>query len=69
MPIKDKKKEARNEDAYADEFPDFGIVGYQPSVNNQSVFGSAVTRGATGEQAVAFVSSTEMAHFAYAGTK
>ena len=69
LPIINKKKEERNENTYSDEFPDFGVVGYQPSVNNQSVFGSAITRGATGEQAEAFVSSTEMAHFAYAGTK
>jgi hypothetical protein len=74
LPFTDKDKEKNNQNGVSDEALDFGVIGYQPSVEyqpsitNQSVFGSAITRGATGEQAEAFVSSTEMAHFAYAGT-
>lgn len=68
IPSWKKREKAYSEDVHLDEMSDFGVLGYQPSTTNQSVFGSAITRGATGEQAEAFVSSTEMAHYAYAGT-
>lgn len=68
IPSCKKREKTYSENVHSDEMSDFGVLGYQPSTTNQSVFGSAITRGATGEQAEAFVSSTEMAHYAYAGT-
>lgn len=61
-------KETSNEDVLSENIPIHRALDRQSGIDDQSVFGTAITRGATGDQAEAFVSATEMAHFAYAGT-